>query len=45
MANTKPVAVVVGASRGMGRQIAIGLSQEGYTGEQALQLFLSQEAY
>lgn len=27
----KPVALVVGASRGIGRQIAIGLAREGYT--------------
>jgi len=33
MANRKPVALVIGASRGMGRQIAIGLAGEGYTGE------------
>ncbi|KAH0008409.1 short chain dehydrogenase, partial [Aureobasidium melanogenum] len=31
MLNTKPVALVIGASRGMGRQIAIGLAGEGYT--------------
>ncbi|KAI5245706.1 short chain dehydrogenase [Aureobasidium subglaciale] len=31
--NTKPVAVVVGASRGMGRQIAIALAEKGYTGK------------
>lgn len=30
---TKPVALVVGASRGMGRQIAISLAEEGYTGK------------
>jgi NAD(P)-dependent dehydrogenase (short-subunit alcohol dehydrogenase family) len=33
MASTKPVALVIGASRGMGRQIAIGLAGEGYTGK------------
>ena len=33
MASTKPVALVIGASRGMGRQMAIGLAGEGYTGE------------
>ena len=33
MASTRPVALVIGASRGMGRQIAIGLAGEGYTGE------------
>ncbi|KAH0372760.1 short chain dehydrogenase, partial [Aureobasidium melanogenum] len=31
MSNTKPVALVIGASRGMGRQIAISLAEEGYT--------------
>jgi len=33
MASTKPVALVIGASRGMGRQIAIGLAGEGYAGK------------
>ncbi|KAI4719126.1 short chain dehydrogenase [Aureobasidium sp. EXF-10727] len=31
MTSTKPVALVIGASRGMGRQIAIGLAEQGYT--------------
>ncbi|KAK6004205.1 hypothetical protein QM012_009055 [Aureobasidium pullulans] len=31
MPNIKPVALVIGASRGMGRQIAISLAGEGYT--------------
>lgn len=29
----KPVALVIGSSRGMGRQIAISLAEEGYTGK------------
>lgn len=29
----KPVALVVGASRGIGRQIAIDLAREGYAGQ------------
>lgn len=44
MTSTKPVALVVGASRGIGRQIAIGLADNGYAGESALfslSLFLS----
>ncbi|KAG9583204.1 hypothetical protein KCU97_g10738, partial [Aureobasidium melanogenum] len=31
MLKTKSVALVIGASRGMGRQIAISLAGEGYT--------------
>lgn len=31
--NTRQVALVVGASRGIGRQIAIDLAKEGYAGE------------
>jgi NAD(P)-dependent dehydrogenase (short-subunit alcohol dehydrogenase family) len=34
MAEQKPVALVVGASRGIGRQIAIDLAKNGYEGEQ-----------
>lgn len=34
--NGKPVALVIGASRGMGRQIAIGLAGEGYTGKTSI---------
>lgn len=30
---SKPVAIVVGASRGIGRQIAIDLAKDGYAGE------------
>lgn len=30
---TKPVALVVGASRGIGRQVAIDLAANGYAGE------------
>jgi NAD(P)-dependent dehydrogenase (short-subunit alcohol dehydrogenase family) len=41
MASTKPVALVIGASRGMGRQIAIGLAGEGYTGKMIIQRFLN----
>lgn len=33
MSAQKPVALVVGASRGIGRQVAIGLSKEGYAGK------------
>jgi NAD(P)-dependent dehydrogenase (short-subunit alcohol dehydrogenase family) len=32
-AQKKPVALVVGASRGIGRQIAIDLARNGYAGE------------
>jgi NAD(P)-dependent dehydrogenase (short-subunit alcohol dehydrogenase family) len=31
--NTRQVALVVGASRGIGRQIAVDLAKEGYAGE------------
>jgi NAD(P)-dependent dehydrogenase (short-subunit alcohol dehydrogenase family) len=31
--NTRQVALVIGASRGIGRQIAIDLAKEGYAGE------------
>lgn len=36
MAESKPVALVVGASRGIGRQIAIDLARNGYAGTQSL---------
>lgn len=36
MPNGKPVALVIGASRGMGRQIAISLAGEGYTGKASI---------
>ncbi|KAI4762876.1 short chain dehydrogenase [Aureobasidium sp. EXF-3400] len=39
MASTRPVALVIGASRGMGRQIAIGLAEEGYTDPEKLSSF------
>lgn len=29
----KPVALVVGASRGIGRQVAVDLARNGYAGE------------
>lgn len=33
--SSTPVALVVGASRGIGRQLAIDLARNGYAGEQA----------
>ncbi len=33
---TRQVALVVGASRGIGRQIAIDLAKDGYAGERRL---------
>lgn len=38
MTTSKPVALVVGASRGLGRQIAIDLAKTGYTGTSNLSL-------
>lgn len=35
MTNQQPVALVVGASRGIGRQVAIDLSKNGYAGATA----------
>jgi NAD(P)-dependent dehydrogenase (short-subunit alcohol dehydrogenase family) len=32
MSSTKPVALVVGASRGIGRQVAVDLGLNGYAG-------------
>lgn len=32
MTSTKPVALVVGASRGIGRQVAVDLGRNGYAG-------------
>lgn len=31
--NTRQIAVVIGASRGIGRQIAVDLAKEGYAGK------------
>lgn len=33
MPSAKPVALVVGASRGIGRQVAIDLARHGYAGD------------
>lgn len=33
----KPVALVIGASRGIGRQVAIDLAKNGYAGISSLQ--------
>jgi NAD(P)-dependent dehydrogenase (short-subunit alcohol dehydrogenase family) len=33
MVSSKPVAIIVGASRGIGRQIAIDLAKNGYAGQ------------
>lgn len=32
MSSNQPVALIMGASRGIGRQVAIDLSKNGYTG-------------
>jgi NAD(P)-dependent dehydrogenase (short-subunit alcohol dehydrogenase family) len=38
MGADKPVALVVGASRGIGRQVAIDLARDGYAGKVAYQI-------
>lgn len=41
----KPVALVIGASRGIGRQVAIDLARNGYFGEFALCHLQKDRAY
>jgi hypothetical protein len=38
--SNKPVALVVGASRGIGRQVAVDLARNGYTGSSNLHMTL-----
>lgn len=40
MTSSKPVAIVVGASRGIGRQVAIDLAKAGYAGKIVFESYL-----